>query len=71
MSVSRRNFLALAGAGVAAASMVSPLDLFYQRVSAGEIASGPGWEKLSGQNATEFGRVFTELFTRSRMSDWS
>ncbi|HEX6278522.1 MAG TPA: alkaline phosphatase PhoX [Pyrinomonadaceae bacterium] len=46
MSVSRRNFLALAGAGVAAASIVSPLDLFYQKVSAGEITSGPGFGPL-------------------------
>ena len=60
MSVSRRNFLALAGAGVAAASVLSPLDLFYQKVSAGEITSGPGFGPLFpklAENADELAGV--------------
>lgn len=65
MSVSRRNFLALAGAGVAAASMVSPLDLFYQRVSAGDITSGPGYGPLFPklpENADELAGLIKDGF---------
>ena len=63
MSVSRRNFLALAGAGVAAASMVGPLDLFYQKVSAGEVTSGPGYGPLFPrlpENADELAGIVKE-----------
>ena len=65
MSVSRRKFLAFAGAGVAAASMVSPLDLFYQKVSAGEITSGPGYGPLFPklpENADELAGLFKDGF---------
>lgn len=65
MSVSRRNFLALAGAGVVGASMVSPLDLFYQRVSAGAIPRGPGYGPLVpklAENADELAGTIVSGF---------
>lgn len=46
MSFSRRNFLGIMGAGVAGATMLSPLDAFYQKISAGEVTSGPGYGPL-------------------------
>ena len=65
MSFSRRNFLGLVGAGVVGATMVSPLDAFYQKVSAGGITSGFGYGPLSpklAENADELAGTMIEGF---------
>ena len=56
MSVSRRGFLKLAGAGAVAATMVSPLQAFYARAEKGSVAGGIGYGPLSPRlpvNASE------------------
>ena len=63
MSVSRRKFLALTGAGVAGATMLSPLDVFYRRAAAGEITKGPGYGPLLprlAENADELVGIVIE-----------
>lgn len=46
MSFSRRTFIALAGAGVAGATMLSPLDALQRRAAAGGITKGTGYGPL-------------------------
>lgn len=46
MSVSRRGFLKVAGAGAVAATMLSPLELFYSRSVSGQGITGPGYGPL-------------------------
>lgn len=46
MSFSRRKFLSSAGAGTAAALVVSPLDLFYSRVAHGMSTRGAAFGRL-------------------------
>ena len=47
MSLSRRNFLAITGAGVAAAAVLSPLDLFYKKAASGQVAGAIGYGPLA------------------------
>lgn len=63
MSFSRRNFLALAGASVVGATMVSPLDAFYTKVASGQVANGIGYGPLSpklAENADELVGIIKE-----------
>ena len=65
MSLSRRSFLAITGAGVAAAAVLSPLDLFYKKVAAGDVAGGIGYGPLSPklpENADELLGIIKDGF---------
>lgn len=55
MTFSRRGFLKAAGAGAVAVTMVSPLDAFYRRSAAGDIASGFRYGPLSPKLAENAG----------------
>ncbi len=56
MSFSRRGFLKMAGAGAVAATMLSPLELFYARSASGQSVNGVGYGPLIArlpENAVE------------------
>lgn len=56
MSFSRRGFLKIAGAGAVAASVLSPLELFYARSASGQGVNGAGYGPLVprlAENAAE------------------
>ncbi len=56
MSFSRRGFLKMAGAGAVAATMLSPLELFYARSASGQSVNGVGYGPLIArlpENAAE------------------
>src|SRR5687768_2108567 len=46
MSFSRRNFLKVAGATAAGATLLGPLESFYARVANGQVANGIGYGLL-------------------------
>lgn len=46
MSVSRRGFLKITGAAAAGAALLAPLEAFYARTAAGQIANGIGYGPL-------------------------